>query len=120
MCGPTVDEPDGRHGDGEEGVRLHGDLDQSGSEGEEDEDDDHAEGHTETLPHPAHRPDRRYYHQHVICGQYECFHVSCCFGGGGVNSPLIQERVEQREQQQGQLGKQGHPAVVVVVFGCGA
>lgn len=53
----TVDEPDGCHGDGEEGVRQHGDLDQSGGEGEEDEDDDQAEGHAETLPHPAERRD---------------------------------------------------------------
>lgn len=34
-----------------------------------------------------------------------------------VRSPLVQEGVEQRERQQGQLGEQGHPAVVVVVLG---
>lgn len=34
-----------------------------------------------------------------------------------VRSPLVQEGVEQREHQQGQLGEQGHPAVIVVVLG---
>lgn len=34
-----------------------------------------------------------------------------------VRSPLVQEGVEQRERQQGQLGEQGHPAVIVVVLG---
>lgn len=53
VCELTVEEPDGRHGDREEGVRLHGDLDQGGREREEEEDGNQAEGHTETLPHPA-------------------------------------------------------------------
>lgn len=52
---PTVNEPDGCHSNGKEVVRLHGDLDQSSSEREKEEDADQAEGHTNTLPHAAQR-----------------------------------------------------------------
>lgn len=30
--------------------------------------------------------------------------------------PVIQEGIEQREEQQGQLGQQGHPVVKVILF----
>ena len=51
---PTVDEPDGSHGDGEKAVLLHGNLDQDGREDEEDEDDDQAAGDAHLLRYPAH------------------------------------------------------------------
>lgn len=49
----TVDEPDGRHGDGEEPVLLHLHFNQHCGEDEEQQDEDEAAGDAHRLRHPA-------------------------------------------------------------------
>lgn len=54
QLGPlTVDEPNGRHGDGEEAVLLHVHFDQHSGEDEEQQDEDEAAGDAHRLRHPA-------------------------------------------------------------------
>lgn len=55
MNGPTVDEPDGCHGDREEGIWVHFYVDQGSSQGKEKEDGYQAEGDTDMHPDPAQR-----------------------------------------------------------------